>query len=80
MVNVSLSLPDHLKELIEAKVREGCCEDAGQYLCHLIFQDILPTIPENLEQQLWEGLESGKSIEIIDEWWEQERTHLLGKH
>jgi Arc/MetJ-type ribon-helix-helix transcriptional regulator len=31
MVNVSVSLPDHLKDLIEAKVLEGGYGDSSQY-------------------------------------------------
>ncbi len=80
MVNVSVSLPDHLKDLIEAKVLEGGYGDSSQYLYHLICQDIAQTLPENLEQQLLEGLESGKSIEVTDEWWEKKRDQLLESH
>jgi antitoxin ParD1/3/4 len=80
MVNVSVSLPDHLKDLIEAKVLEGGHGDSSQYLYHLICQDIAQTLPENLEQQLLEGLESGNPIEATDEWWEQKRAQLLESH
>jgi antitoxin ParD1/3/4 len=80
MLNVSVSLPDHLKHLIEVKVQEGGYGDSSQYLYHLICQDIAQTVPENLEQQLLEGLESGKPIEITDEWWEKKRTQLLESH
>ena len=80
MLNVSVSLPDHLKHLIEAKVQEGGYGDSSQYLYHLICQDIAQTLPENLEHQLLEGLESGTPIEITDEWWEHKRTQLLERH
>jgi antitoxin ParD1/3/4 len=80
MVNVSVSFPDHLKDLIEAKVLEGGHKDSSQYLYHLICQDIAQTVPENLEQQLLEGLESGKPVEVTDEWWEQKRAQLLESH
>ena len=80
MLNVSVSLPDHLKDFIEEKVQEGGYGDSSQYLYHLICQDIAQTMPENLEQQLLEGLESGKPIDVTDDWWEQKRTHLLENH
>jgi antitoxin ParD1/3/4 len=80
MLNVSVSLPDHLKDLIAAKVLEGGYGDSSQYLYHLICQDIAQTIPENLEQQLLDGLESGKPIEVTDEWWKQKRAQLLESH
>jgi antitoxin ParD1/3/4 len=80
MLNVSVSLPDHLKDLIEAKVLEGGYGDSSQYLYHLICQDIAQTIPDKLEQQLLDGLESGKPIEVTDEWWEQKRAQLLESH
>jgi antitoxin ParD1/3/4 len=80
MLNVSVSLPDHLKDFIEAKVLAGGYGDSSQYLYHLICQDIAQTIPENLEQQLLEGLESGNPIEITDDWWEQKRAQLLESH
>jgi antitoxin ParD1/3/4 len=80
MLNVSVSLPDHLKDLIAAKVLEGGYEDSSQYLYHLICQDIAQTIPENLEQQLLDGLDSGKPIEVTDDWWEQKRAQLLESH
>jgi antitoxin ParD1/3/4 len=80
MLNVSVSLPDHLKDLIEAKVQEGGYGDSSQYLYHLVCQDIAQTLPENLEQQLLEGLESGNPIEATDEWWLQKRAQLLERH
>ncbi len=80
MLSVSISLPDHLKDLIEAKVREGGYGDSSQYLYHLICQDIAQAIPENLEQQLLEGLKSGTPVEVTDEWWEQKRAQLLESH
>lgn len=80
MLNVSVSLPNHLKDLIEAKVLEGGYGDSSQYLYHLICQNIAQNMPENLEQLLLEGLESGKSIEVTDEWWEQKRAQLLESH
>jgi antitoxin ParD1/3/4 len=46
----------------------------------LICQDIAQGTPENLEQQLLEGLESGHPIEATDEWWEQKRAQLLETH
>jgi antitoxin ParD1/3/4 len=80
MVNVSVSLPDHLKDLVEAKVLEGGYGDSSQYLYYLICQYIAQSTPENLEQQLLEGLESGHPIEVTDEWWEQKRAQLLETH
>jgi antitoxin ParD1/3/4 len=80
MLNVSVSLPDRLKDLIEAKVQEGGYGDSSQYLYHLVCQDIAQTIPENLEQQLLEGLESGIPIEATDEWQLQKRAQHLESH
>jgi Arc/MetJ-type ribon-helix-helix transcriptional regulator len=76
MVNVSISLPDNLKDLIEAKVLEGGYGDSSQYLYYLICQDIAQSTPENLEQQLLEGLESGHPVEVTDEWWVQKRAQI----
>lgn len=82
MLNVNISLPDRMKTVIDEKVTAGGYKDAGEYLYHLVCQDIAQEEidDEILEQLLLEGLDSGASTLVTDEWWEQKRNQLLDKH
>lgn len=81
MLNVSISLPDSMKAVIDEKIAASGYRDASEYLYHLVCQDLVQEEidDEILEKLLLEGLDSGVSP-VTDEWWEQKRNQLIEKH
>uniref|UniRef100_UPI0030D6D21D ribbon-helix-helix domain-containing protein n=1 Tax=Calothrix sp. NIES-2098 TaxID=1954171 RepID=UPI0030D6D21D len=68
-----------MKTFVEEQVIKGGYASISEYLLDLINQDQQRQAQENIEELLIEGLESGDSIEVTDEWWEQKRIYLINK-
>lgn len=80
MTNLNISLPDSVKDFVDEQVAKGGYSSVNEYLVALIFQEQKRRKnQENLEELLLEGLDSGESIEVTDEWWEQKRAQLIKK-
>ncbi len=56
---------------------QGGYSSTSEYIKHLISQEVERVALARLETLLLEGLDSGESIEVTDEWWKQKRTQLL---
>lgn len=82
MANLRISLPESLKAYVEERVAQSGYASVDEYLLELIQQDQQHRAQEQLNSLLFEGIESleqGDSIEATDEWWEQERSHLISQ-
>jgi antitoxin ParD1/3/4 len=79
MTTLNISLPESMRDFISEQVAKGGYSTASEYIRHLIRQEIERVTKTQLETLLLEGLDSGESIEITDEWWEQKRTELVEK-
>ncbi|MEH1913840.1 ribbon-helix-helix domain-containing protein [Nostoc sp.] len=77
MSNINISLPGSMKVFIEEQVAEGGYSSVSEYLQELIVQHQKRKMQEKIEELLIAGLESGETIEVNDEWWQQKRTHLI---
>ena len=69
MTNVNVSLPETLKEYIEDQVASGGYGTTSEYLRELIREDKKRKSQERLESLLLEGLESGDSVAVTPEFW-----------
>ena len=79
MTTLNISLPESMRDFISEQVAKGGYRTASEYIRHLICQELERVAKTQLETLLLEGLDSGESIEITDEWWEQKRTELVEK-
>ena len=79
MTTLNISLPESMRDFISEQVAKGGYSTASEYIRHLIRQELERVAKTQLETLLLEGLDSGESIEITDEWWEQKRTELVEK-
>lgn len=80
METMTISLPETLKQFIEAQVAEGGYGTASEYLQALVREDQQRKAQEKLEALLLEGLDSGPGIEATPEYWERKRAELLERH
>jgi antitoxin ParD1/3/4 len=79
MTTLNISLPESMRDFISEQVAKGGYSTASEYIRHLIRQELERVAKKQLETLLLEGLDSGESIEITDEWWEQKRSELVEK-
>ena len=77
MKTLNISLPDSMRAFIDEQIAQGGYSTASEYIRDLIRQAQKQTAQERLDSLLLEGLESGESIEVTDEWWQEKRDRLI---
>ena len=83
MTNINVSLPEPMREWVEAQIKAGRYGNLSEYVRELIRRDQKRVAEERLEALLLEGLDSldaGKGIEITPEYWEKKRQDLIRRH
>jgi antitoxin ParD1/3/4 len=93
MTNLTIALPDSAQAYINAEIASGRYQSAEEVVAALIEcaqegqieeadrhtpKHLTVTSREHLDMLLREGMESGDTIEVTDEWWVAKRQHLLG--
>ena len=77
MTTLNISLPDSTRAFIDEQITQGGYSTASEYIRDLIRQAQKQAAQEKLDSLLLEGLESGKSIEVTDEWWQEKQERLI---
>ncbi len=77
MTTLNISLPDSMRVFIDEQIAQGGYSTASEYIRDLIRQAQKQTAQEKLDSLLLEGLESGKSIEVTDQWWQEKQERLI---
>ncbi|BAZ40739.1 putative addiction module antidote protein, CopG/Arc/MetJ family [Calothrix sp. NIES-4101] len=77
MTTLNISLPEAMRAFIDEEVAKGGYSTASEYIRDLIRQAQKKAEEKKLEAMLLEGLDSGESIEVTDEWWEQKRSQIM---
>ncbi len=77
MTTLNISLPDSMRVFIDEQIAQGGYSTASEYIRDLIRQAQKQTAQEKLDSLLLEGLESGKSIEVTDRWWQEKQERLI---
>jgi antitoxin ParD1/3/4 len=80
LASLNISLPQPLKDYVEAQVKEGGYSTPSEYVRELVRRDQKQRAEEKLEARLLEGLTSGEPIEITPEYWENKRRQLIERH
>lgn len=74
MTTLNISLPDNLREWIDARIKTGDYSSASDYMRNLIRTDQKKCA--DLEEILLEGLNSGKAIEATPSFWAKKHEQL----
>ena len=77
MTTLNISLPDSMRAFIDEQIAQGGYSTASEYIRDLIRQAQKQAAQEKLDSLLIEGLESGESIEVTDEWWQEKQERLV---
>ena len=72
---LNLSLPDAIEKFIYEQTASKGYSNSAEYILSLIHQEQARVT--RIESLLLAGLDSGSSIEVTDDWWEQKRTQLV---
>lgn len=76
MTSLNISLPQPLREWIEAQVRDGRYGNASEYVRELIRRDQERRARERLEELLLDGIESGAASPLTRKDWAELRTEV----
>jgi antitoxin ParD1/3/4 len=77
MQQITLELSDDLFLHIQQQIDQGVFNDINEYLLYLLNQDKTQRQSLQLEKMLIEGLDSGETIELTEDWWEAKRQQLF---
>jgi len=78
MTSMNVSLPEDLKEYVEAQTKSGY-STPSEYVRELIRDDQKRRAKEKLDALLLEGLNSGKSIPVDAKFWSDLRREALSR-
>jgi antitoxin ParD1/3/4 len=70
---MNISLPEPLKEWVEAQVSTGGFGTASEYVRHLLREEQQRRLREQIDRSLHESLDSGPSTPMTDADWERVR-------
>lgn len=77
MTSINISVPEQMREWVEAQVAAGRYGNTSEYFRHLIRKDQSEEAERRLENLLLEGLASGEPSEVTPEFWEAKRKGLI---
>jgi antitoxin ParD1/3/4 len=80
MASLNFSLPDPMREWVEAQVAGGAYGNVSEYMRELIRRDQREQAQRRLEELLLAGLQSGGPIEVTPDYWEKKRKQLIDKY
>ena len=73
---MNISLPESMKAWIDEQVAAGGYGTASEFFRQLIREAQQQLTREQIDAKLLEALESGRPIEVTDDYWEQKRQEL----
>ena len=79
MPTMNISLPEQLKEHVEAQVQSGRYTSVSEYMRELVRHDLKIRERERVEQAVLAGINSGDPVEMTPQAWEQLRRELMTK-
>jgi antitoxin ParD1/3/4 len=76
MQTMNISLPDQLKDYVDAQVNSGRYSSVSEYVRELIRAEQKRREKEDIELRILEGLSSGEAVEATPAMWEELRKNL----
>ena len=76
MDTMNIALPESMKHFVQEQVTQGGYSSVSEYVRDLIRHAQKRKMDERIDALLLEGLESGESIPITQEYWEEKKRKL----
>jgi antitoxin ParD1/3/4 len=80
MPTMNISLPENMKEFVDAQVESGSYSSASEFVRELVRREQKNREREQLELKMLEGLSSGAAQEVTPEMWDQLRLRLRAQN
>ena len=77
METMNIALPETLKQFVRERVTEGGYGSVSEYVRELIRFDQRRKAEERIDALLLDGLNSGESIPVDAEYWEEKKRKLM---
>ena len=77
MPTMNISLPEQLKEYVEAQVNSGRYTSASEYMRELVRLDLNARERERIELAVLAGIHSGDLVEMTPQAWDELRSELM---
>ena len=74
MQTMNISLPDELRDYVEARVAEASYSTVSDYMRELIRQDQVRAAERRLADLIGEGIASGESVPIDADYWARKKA------
>jgi antitoxin ParD1/3/4 len=76
MTHLTITLPETVKAYIDQQIASEHYSTADEFLTALIEQEQMRQAKQKVNAMLRSPLQTDKTIEVTDEWWEQQRQQL----
>jgi antitoxin ParD1/3/4 len=80
MTTMNISLPETLKDFVDNQVQEGGYSTSSEYVRDLIRNDQIRQAEKRLAALILEGLESGPSIPVNNDYWDSKRDAITQRN
>jgi antitoxin ParD1/3/4 len=80
MTTMNISLPEALKEFVDAQVQIRGYSTSSEYIRDLIRNDQIRQVEQRLASFMLEGLESGTAAVVDEAYWNNKRDTLKQRH
>lgn len=80
MTTMNISLPEALKEFVDAQVQIRGYSTSSEYVRDLIRNDQIRQAEQRLASLMLEGLESGTAAVVDEAYWNNKRDTLKQRH
>jgi len=76
MTYLTIALPEAMKDYVDLQVSSGMYSTADEFLAALIEREQEHQAKHKVNSLLRTTLQKNKTVEVTDEWWEQQRQYL----
>lgn len=80
MTTMNISLPDTMRDFVDAQVREHGYSTSSEYVRDLIRSDRVRQAEQRLAALMLEGLESGPAMPVDATYWADKRAEFAQRH
>jgi Arc/MetJ-type ribon-helix-helix transcriptional regulator len=76
MTYLTIALPEAAKAYIDRQISDGTYNTVDDFLTALIEREQERQAKQKINAMLKSTLQTNRSMEVTDEWWEQQRQYL----
>ena len=79
MTYLTIALPEAVKDYIDRQISSGTYATPDEFLTALVEQEQERQARQKVNALLKSTLQKGRTVEVTDEWWQQQRQQLIDR-